>query len=149
MDDDEWDRDEWAECAHEEILQAAVRHLLTTDDLDQICADADLPALLDATGQPVTITAANSYRDAGVLTLDRGVWLELSDGSRFGLTVTVSRRPTGEVTLRPPGTPHRPGRTRSVPRPRPAARRAAGPCGCACTSGGFCGGCGHAGCGRR
>ncbi|GAB3459150.1 hypothetical protein GCM10027436_65230 [Actinophytocola sediminis] len=22
-------------------------------------------------------------------------------------------------------------------------------CGCACTSGGFCGGCGHAGCGRR
>lgn len=25
----------------------------------------------------------------------------------------------------------------------------AGPCGCECTSGGFCGGCGHAGCGRR
>ncbi len=143
------DIDDWDEYAHEEILQAAVRHLLTADDLDQICADADLPALLDATGHPVTITAANSYRDAGVLTLDRGVWLELSDGSRFGLTVTVSRRPTGEVTLRHPATPHRPGRAGSTPRPRPAARWAAGPCGCACTSGGFCGGCGHAGCGRR
>src|SRR6266508_225189 len=98
MDDEPWD-----EYAHEEILQAVVRHLLSADDLDQICADADLPALIDATGQPVTITSAHTYRDAGVLTLDRGVWLELSDGSRFGLTVTVSRRPCGEVTLLPPG----------------------------------------------
>ncbi|MGP3949635.1 hypothetical protein [Streptomyces sp. 7N604] len=31
----------------------------------------------------------------------------------------------------------------------PAQRRTAGPCPCACTSGGFCGGCGHAGCGGR
>ncbi|MEN8652359.1 hypothetical protein ABCR94_17575 [Streptomyces sp. 21So2-11] len=42
-----------------------------------------------------------------------------------------------------------------LPAPAPAteyqaaARRAAGSCGCACTAGGFCGGCGHAGCGRR
>lgn len=27
--------------------------------------------------------------------------------------------------------------------------RATGPCPCACNSGGFCGGCGHAGCGGR
>lgn len=36
--------------------------------------------------------------------------------------------------------------------PTPAAgssRPAAGPCPCACNSGGFCGGCGHAGCGAR
>jgi hypothetical protein len=99
MDDIDCD-DAFAEFGHEEILQALVRHLLTTDDLDELCGDADLPALVDANGQPVRITAAHTYRDAGVLTMDRGVWLELSDGSAFGLTVTASRRPTTEVTLR-------------------------------------------------
>jgi hypothetical protein len=44
----------------------------------------------------------HSYRDAGVLTLDHGVLLELSDGSAFGLTVTVSRRPAVDVTVRDP-----------------------------------------------
>jgi hypothetical protein len=29
------------------------------------------------------------------------------------------------------------------------SRRDCGPCGCACCYGGWCGGCGHAGCGRR
>src|SRR6266545_2226710 len=104
------DIDQFGDHAHEEILQAAIRHLLTTDDLDQICAQAGIPALLDHTGQPVTITTAHSYRDAGVLTLDRGVRLELSDGSRFGLTLTVSARPEVEVTVGPPERPHRFGR---------------------------------------
>ena len=31
----------------------------------------------------------------------------------------------------------------------PGERVPARGCGCACTSGGFCGGCGHAGCGGR
>lgn len=92
--------DEFDEYAHEDILQALVRHLLTSDELDQLCDDADLPQLTHSDGQPVTITSARTYRDAGVLTLDRGVWLELSDGSVFGLTVQISRRPAGEVTLR-------------------------------------------------
>lgn len=33
--------------------------------------------------------------------------------------------------------------------PPPATVRAAPPCPCACNSGGWCGGCGHAGCGGR
>ncbi len=94
------DADEFGDYAHEEILQALVTHLLTSSDLDQLCDDADLPQLTHADGTPVTITSARAYRDAGVLTLDRGVWLELSDGSVFGLTVTISRRPHDEVTLR-------------------------------------------------
>ncbi|MBM0255763.1 hypothetical protein [Micromonospora sp. 4G55] len=92
--------DEFGEYAHEEILQALVRHLLTSADLDQLCDDADLPQLTHDDGAPVTITSARVYRDAGVLTLDRGVWIELSDGSVFGLTVQISRRPRSEVTLR-------------------------------------------------
>jgi hypothetical protein len=92
--------DTFDEFGHEEILQALVRYLLTTDDLAELCADADLPTLAYGDGQPVHITSARTYRDAGVLTMDRGVWLELSDGSAFGLTVTASRRPTTEVTLR-------------------------------------------------
>jgi hypothetical protein len=92
--------DEFGEYAHEEVLQALVLRLLTSGELDQLCDDADLPQLTDDGGQPVSITSARTYRDAGVLTLDRGVWLELSDGSVFGLTVQISRRPAGEVTLR-------------------------------------------------
>ncbi len=94
--------DEFGEYAHEEILQALVTHLLTTADLDQLCDDADLPHLMLTDGTPLTVDSARAYRDAGVLTLDRGVWLELSDGSAFGLTIGVSRRPRGEVTLRRP-----------------------------------------------
>ncbi|MGR6319974.1 hypothetical protein Q2K19_26015 [Micromonospora soli] len=94
------DDDEFGDYAHEEILQALVARLLTGEDLDQLCDEADLPQLTHDDGTPVTITSARVYRDAGVMTLDRGVWLELSDGSVFGLTVTIARRPRDEVTLR-------------------------------------------------
>jgi hypothetical protein len=92
--------DEFGEYAHEDILQALVLSLLTSADLDELCDDADLPQLTHDDGLPVTITSARTYRDAGVLTLDRGVWLELSDGSVYGLTIVISRRPRSEVTLR-------------------------------------------------
>ena len=76
--------------------------------------------------------------------------LELSDGSRYVLTITCSGRPDREVTLRPPEPQARRQRASSAPYPRRRAPRAAvGPCGCECCRGGFCGGCGHAGCGRR
>ncbi|GGL92974.1 hypothetical protein [Micromonospora yangpuensis] len=89
------------EYVHEDTLQAVIRHLLTTVDLDDLCHDAGLPHLVHD-GEPVTVTAADTYHDASILTLDRGVWLELSDGSAFGLTVQIGRRPRGEVTLDPP-----------------------------------------------
>ncbi|MEV4481824.1 hypothetical protein [Micromonospora coxensis] len=94
--------DEFGEYAHEEILQALVARLLTAGELDQLCDGVDLPYLVGEDGIPVTITSARIYRDAGVMTLDRGVWLELSDGSVFGLTVQMSRRPRHDVTVRRP-----------------------------------------------
>src|SRR5262249_12523553 len=100
--DDQWS----AEYGHEEFLQAIVLHVFNADALDQVCDDAGIPALLDAAGQPMTITDARTYRDAGVLTRDRGVLVKLSDGGQFGLTVTVSRRPSGGATLGPAGTRH-------------------------------------------
>jgi hypothetical protein len=83
---------------HEQLLEALVTRLLGGEPLEQLCADADLPVLVDDTGEPVTVTA-RTYPDAGVLTHNRGIYLELSDGSVFGLTVTVSRRPSVEVHL--------------------------------------------------
>ncbi|WP_428962977.1 hypothetical protein [Micromonospora fluostatini] len=94
MRDRDSDGDEYA---HEDTLQALIRHLLTTADLDDLCDDAGLPHLVHD-GEPVTVTTARTYHDAEILTLDRGVWLELSDGSAFGLTVHINRRPRGEVT---------------------------------------------------
>ena len=96
------DPQEWADYAHEEILQAATRHLLTGGDLEGLCAELGLPTLVEADGEPVTVAAAHIYRDAEVLTTDRGVLVELSDGSAFGLSISVSRRPRDEVRIRPP-----------------------------------------------
>ncbi|WP_327007637.1 hypothetical protein OHA72_10400 [Dactylosporangium sp. NBC_01737] len=87
------------ELSYEQLIEALVTSLLSGDTLEQLCVDADLPVLVDDTGEPVTVTA-RTYPDAGVLTLDRGIWLEMSDGSAYGLTVTVSRRPSIEVHLR-------------------------------------------------
>ena len=75
---------------NDEILQDLILRLITGDDLDQLCAEADLPPLTDQAGHPVTISAAHTYRDAGVLTLNPGVRLSLSDGTTYGLTITVA-----------------------------------------------------------
>ena len=65
------------------------------------------------------------------------------------LPIGYVRRPSGEVNLRPPSTRHHRPQPRSAIPPRPPAGRGVGTCTCVCTSGGFCGGCGHAGRGRR
>ena len=87
---------------HETVLQAVLRSVLTSDDLDRLCEDAGTAVLLDAHGHPLEVRSAHTYADAGVLTLDRGVLLELSDGSRFGLTISVASRGHGDTTVRPP-----------------------------------------------
>lgn len=86
----------------EQLLQALLPRLLTAESLEQLCTDAELPVLTDEHDQPIHIDSARTYRQAQVMTLDAGVWLELSDGSAFGLTLAVSRRPAVEVRLRPP-----------------------------------------------
>lgn len=87
---------------HETLLEAVIRTLLQSDDLDELSRDAGTGILIDRDGQPVTVLSALTYADAGVLTLDKGVYLELSDGSRFGLTISVSSRGHGDTTVRPP-----------------------------------------------
>ncbi|MEU8195317.1 hypothetical protein AB0C10_16200 [Microbispora amethystogenes] len=63
-------------------------------------------------------------------------------GLRGEIRITTDVPPASVAELGWPSTPARlPQRTRSAAWP--------GPCGCECSSGGFCGGCGHAGCGRR
>ena len=86
---------------HETILEQVLRALLTSDDLDELSADTGTATLIDRYGQPVLITSALTYTDAGVPTYDKGVYLELSDGSRFGLTISVASRGCG-TTVRPP-----------------------------------------------
>jgi hypothetical protein len=97
--DDEFDDDEFD---HEQLLEQLVIGLLRHADLEDLCEQADLPVLLDAVGDPVEMTAVDSYHDAGVLTLDHGIWVEFSDGAVYGLTVTVSHRPARPGTVRPP-----------------------------------------------
>ena len=87
---------------HETIFEQVIRALLTSDDLEELSADADTATLIDRDGQPVLITSALTYTDAGVLTYDKGVYLELSDGSRFGLTISLASRGHGGTTVRPP-----------------------------------------------
>ena len=85
------------EYGHEQVLQQILLHLLQVEanNLEELCEAAGTAILTDAHGQPVYLTSVRSYEDAGIMTLDKGVWLELSDGSAFGYTITVGHRPTG------------------------------------------------------
>jgi hypothetical protein len=103
LDDDQFNDDGFD---HEHLLEQLVLGLLRQADLEDLCEQAELPVHLDAAGGPVTLTGVRSYRDAGVLTLDRGVWLEFSDGAVYGLTVSVSHRPAQPGTARPPRRLH-------------------------------------------
>ena len=74
----------WGKHAHETVLPAAIAHVLASEDLDQICAHAGLPALIDDTGRPVTVTTARTYRDADVFTLGSdGVTWPHTDGLKW------------------------------------------------------------------
>ena len=86
---------------HEQTLQQVLLHLLQVEatDLEELCEAAGIPTLTDTAGQPVYLTSVRSYEDAGIMTLDKGVWIELSDGSQFGYTITVGRRPTSYTPL--------------------------------------------------
>jgi hypothetical protein len=92
MDDEPQD-----EFDHEQTLEQVLLHLLQTEagDLEGLCEAAGIPVLTDGGGQPVCLTSVRSYEDAGIMTLDKGVWIKLSDGSQFGYTITVGHRPTG------------------------------------------------------
>ena len=83
------------EYGHEETIQAVLLATFRHDhaDLAEFCEETGLPKLLDADGDPVSVDRVHTYRDAGVLTHDRGVELSLSDGSQFQLTIVISRRP--------------------------------------------------------
>jgi hypothetical protein len=83
------------EYGHEETIEAVLVDTFRHEraELTSFCEEAGLPLLLDTDGEPVTVQSAHTYRDAGVLTLNRGVVLELSDGSEFQLTIVISRRP--------------------------------------------------------
>jgi hypothetical protein len=85
------------EFGHEQMLQQILLHLLQVEanDLEELCEAAGIAVLTDTTGQPVYLTSVRSYKDAGIMTLDKGVWITLSDGSAFGYTITVGHRPTG------------------------------------------------------
>jgi len=104
---------------HETVLQAVIRYLLTSDDLYALSCDTGTAALVDGDGDPIYVRSAQTYADAGVLTLDRGVYLELSDGSRFGVTLSVSARGRHDTTASPPAAHEQ----QRVPRPTPGARR--------------------------
>lgn len=108
---------------HETVLQAVIRYLLTSDDLYALSCDAGAAALVDGDGDPIYVRSAETYADAGVLTLDRGVYLELSDGSRFGVTLSVSARGRHDTTASPPAAQQQ----QRVPRPAPGETRAPQP----------------------
>lgn len=86
------------EYRHEDTIQAALVAALTGQDTDlanltDFCEAHGLPALRDTDGTAVTVIDAHTYRDAGVLTGNRGVVLDLSDGSQFQLTIVFARCP--------------------------------------------------------
>jgi hypothetical protein len=83
------------EPTHEGTIEAALLAALNpeTADLTQSSADAGMTPLRDHNDAEVTVRAARSYRDAMVLTWNRGIELDLSDGSQFQITIVRSANP--------------------------------------------------------
>ncbi len=80
---------------HEDTIQAALIAAFTGEQahLTDVGEDADLPPLYASDGAAITVTAAHTYRDVEVMTLNRGAVLELSDGSQFQITIVRSGNP--------------------------------------------------------
>lgn len=70
------------EPTHEDTIEAALLAALNPETADLAQSSAD-----------VTVRAARSYRDAMVLTGNRGIELTLSDGSQFQITIVRSANP--------------------------------------------------------
>lgn len=124
------------------LLVASARHVSQTElpleqpisesVLARLAAEAAWYIILAATGHPpIGLTAAALPQH--LTALDTRL---LAD--RIRLVRTAALLTEG----------HRVPLDRGIPI-APQRRRAAGPCPCTCSSGGFCGGCGHAGCGGR
>ena len=86
-------------------LEAALVALLRTDALADMHAE-DLPERTDQNDAPVDVSAVHRFSDVGILTRGHGVYLELSDGSAYTLTIGVDRR-SGPPA--PPEDERRPG----------------------------------------
>lgn len=89
---------------HVTILEAVIRHLLRNDDLYSMCCDANTAVLLDGDGDPIDIRSAETYANASVMTLDHGVYVELSDGTSISVTIGLSVPGRHDTTVSPPPT---------------------------------------------
>jgi hypothetical protein len=93
----------------EAILVAAIADLDLADRLEELA----LPALA-TTGEPVCVTGTATFTDEGILTLDRGIVVRLSDGSQYTLTIHCYQRPDeitdNHVIVRSPRRRRRGGR---------------------------------------
>jgi hypothetical protein len=83
------------EPTHENTIEAALLAALNpaTADLAQSNTDVGLAPLRDYDDAEVTVRSARNYRDAMVLTWDRGIEVDLSDGSQFRITIVRSANP--------------------------------------------------------
>lgn len=90
-------RDE--ELGHEHVLEQVLMHLLTQPDLlDVVCEQATIPTLVSVDGWPVAITSVRPAQEE-LVTEQRGVVVELSDGTSFAVLITVLRRSVEQTTV--------------------------------------------------
>ncbi|MBC9718025.1 hypothetical protein H9Y04_36380 [Streptomyces sp. TRM66268-LWL] len=128
------------------LLLTATRHSRVLD------GDAPLPphlvALL-ATEAAWHLVATAGYTVSGLTDPNLAAYLARLDEQPLAVKTELLR--TAARRLAPATTDRAERRVRAVATTgapsRPGGRRAVDTCSCACTSGGFCGGCGHAGCG--
>ena len=83
------------EPTHEDTIEAALLAAFSPEsaDLAQSSTEVAMAPLCDHDGAEVRVHTARGYRDAMVLTWDRGIVLDLSDGSQFQITIVRSADP--------------------------------------------------------
>lgn len=99
-----------------------------------------------STTSPVTVTV-DDLADALAAADLEGIFKKLSFQEQAAWLVGYLQTGTGMVSFGEPGAVDH--AQAPIWREHSSAPSWPGPCPCACNHGGFCGGCGHAGCGGR
>lgn len=87
------------ELGHEHVLEQVLMHLLTRPELlDVVCEQATIPTLVGEDEWPVAVTGVRPAQEE-LLTDQRGVVVELSDGSSFAVLIEVLRRAREQTTV--------------------------------------------------
>lgn len=77
----------------EELLEQGLIEAIREMDLEHMAEEAGTEPLTDRDGETVDVDDVDALAARGFLTNDKGVWVRLSDGSEYQISIVAYRAP--------------------------------------------------------